>query len=275
MTGQQITTAAELDALPVGSVVLDCTGWAWQRATQGGRWRGDHGLTSRPDGLGPFRVIFRPDVPMSESSGQDDDPIPRYAQLDVWMALFGADRSQEYEAFRDEHGFAETWALLCHDVRAQAARAGEAVDREALLRVVRTGVSLWENDGDVRGRPEEVWEAIRREAAFITDVILEKLPALAARADTGPTLATETAHAAVCDAYEAGRGNSAATVSAEQLTVAVAAMREHHLALIPGDADGHSGCVCGDWDDSWDQPDSWDEHLLRVGLAALGIEVTQ
>lgn len=46
-----------------------------------------------------------------------DDPIPRYAQLDVWMALFGAERSQEYEAFRDEHGFAETWSWLLAEVR--------------------------------------------------------------------------------------------------------------------------------------------------------------
>lgn len=45
------------------------------------------------------------------------DPIPRYAQLDLWMALYGADRSEEYGPFREEHGFAETWARLCGEVR--------------------------------------------------------------------------------------------------------------------------------------------------------------
>lgn len=46
-----------------------------------------------------------------------DDPIPRYAQLDVWMALFGAERSEEYGPFREEHGHAETWAWLLAQVR--------------------------------------------------------------------------------------------------------------------------------------------------------------
>lgn len=53
-----------------------------------------------------------------------DDPIPRYAQLDLWMALYGSGRSEEYGPFRDQHGFAETWARLCDEVR--TARAGEA-----------------------------------------------------------------------------------------------------------------------------------------------------
>lgn len=37
MTARQITTAAELDALPVGSVVLSAHGAAWQRLVSG--WR--------------------------------------------------------------------------------------------------------------------------------------------------------------------------------------------------------------------------------------------
>ena len=44
--------------------------------------------------------------------------IPRYAMLDVWAALRGSDQSQAFESFRDEHGYAETWARLMHDVRA-------------------------------------------------------------------------------------------------------------------------------------------------------------
>lgn len=47
-----------------------------------------------------------------------DDPIPRYAQLDLWMAL-GYDPN-EYEAFREEHGFAETWSTLLLHVRLKA-----------------------------------------------------------------------------------------------------------------------------------------------------------
>ena len=53
----------------------------------------------------------------SARSVSGDDPIPRYAQLDVWMALFGAERSEEYEPFREEHGFAETWSWLLAQVR--------------------------------------------------------------------------------------------------------------------------------------------------------------
>jgi len=46
-----------------------------------------------------------------------DDPIPRYAQCDIWMAIYGNDSSSDYEAYRTEHGFADTWAFLCAQVR--------------------------------------------------------------------------------------------------------------------------------------------------------------
>lgn len=68
-------------------------------------------------------------------------------------------------------------------------RTGEAVDREALGREVRTAVSLWDNDGDVRGRPDEVWAAIDREAAYITRHLLDTV--LAARGDAAPTVTAE------------------------------------------------------------------------------------
>ena len=47
----------------------------------------------------------------------NEDPIPRYAQLDVFMALYGSERSEEYEAMRNLWGFAETWAQLMSRVR--------------------------------------------------------------------------------------------------------------------------------------------------------------
>lgn len=60
-----------------------------------------------------------------------DDPIPRYAQLDVWMALFGSRVSQEYEEFRDEHGYADTWSWLLQQVRDLTAPPTDD-EREAL-----------------------------------------------------------------------------------------------------------------------------------------------
>jgi hypothetical protein len=50
-----------------------------------------------------------------------DDPIPRYAQLDIWMAL-GFDPTY-YEASREMDGFAETWAQLCAEVPMVTAQA--------------------------------------------------------------------------------------------------------------------------------------------------------
>ena len=84
MTGQQITTAEELDALPVGSVVRSGDGQIWERCTRScAGWDclsedGDAGLyaaetvvfqTTPPQAT----VLYRPDVPMSESSGQAPD----------------------------------------------------------------------------------------------------------------------------------------------------------------------------------------------------------
>lgn len=44
-----------------------------------------------------------------------DDPIPRYAQLDVWLALGGD--GQAFERWRDERGFADAWAQLMAAVK--------------------------------------------------------------------------------------------------------------------------------------------------------------
>ena len=55
-----------------------------------------------------------------------DDPIPMYAQLDIWSALHTPEDVDpaEYDAFRAEHGFSDTWAELCAAVRTVARGAG-------------------------------------------------------------------------------------------------------------------------------------------------------
>jgi|AntRauMFilla1563_2_1112583.scaffolds.fasta_scaffold40373_3 hypothetical protein len=56
----------------------------------------------------------------AENAGADMrwGPIPRYAMLDIWMAVYGSDRSQNFEMFADANGYAETWAWLCSAIRA-------------------------------------------------------------------------------------------------------------------------------------------------------------
>lgn len=46
-----------------------------------------------------------------------EDPIPRYAQQDIWMSLYGAENSEGYDEYRERYGFAETWAMMCSVVR--------------------------------------------------------------------------------------------------------------------------------------------------------------
>lgn len=71
------------------------------------------------------------------------DPIPRYAQLDVFTALFGTDRANEFDGWRDDRTFADAWARLMGGVRERvsyAVMAEEArsatVDRLAVIREV-------------------------------------------------------------------------------------------------------------------------------------------
>lgn len=59
-------------------------------------------------------------VPPAGAGREQDDPIPRYAQLDIWMALYGADFSFEFEEWRNRHSFAEAWARLVGGVRENA-----------------------------------------------------------------------------------------------------------------------------------------------------------
>lgn len=51
-----------------------------------------------------------------------DQVIPRYAMLDVWMALYDHDNSQAFDGFYESAGYAEAWATLLAAIRA---RAGE------------------------------------------------------------------------------------------------------------------------------------------------------
>lgn len=44
--------------------------------------------------------------------------IPLYAMLDLWMALYQTSHP-EFDEFYAEHGYAETWARLCAEVRAR------------------------------------------------------------------------------------------------------------------------------------------------------------
>jgi hypothetical protein len=62
-----------------------------------------------------------------------DDPIPMYAQLDIWAALHNPEdvNPAEYDAFRAEHGYADTWAELCAAVRTVARGAGYITVRTA------------------------------------------------------------------------------------------------------------------------------------------------
>lgn len=59
----QITTAADLDALPMGSVVVDVAGDPWMKDTA--FWIGPETAPATPDRLakkwGPLTVVYRPD----------------------------------------------------------------------------------------------------------------------------------------------------------------------------------------------------------------------
>jgi hypothetical protein len=55
---ETVTTADELDALPVGSVVLDDEGTAWKRGS--GSWVGTGGEHVEPHEAAPLTVIYRP-----------------------------------------------------------------------------------------------------------------------------------------------------------------------------------------------------------------------
>jgi hypothetical protein len=77
--GETITTAAELDALPVGSVVLDPHGRAFQKrptfGPEGAAWFATASTEGHSVCARPARVLFRPDAP--QPAPADDDAVER------------------------------------------------------------------------------------------------------------------------------------------------------------------------------------------------------
>jgi hypothetical protein len=148
--GETITTAAELDALPDATVVLDHDGDAWQ--SDEGLWSCaraslvDWG-TAKLAKLAPLTVLFRPDAP-------EPAPVPHDA---VERALRDLDTVRDDDAgseYRD--AAADRVATALHTLRLlstgssegqawpsynediydppeSAQRGGEAADREALV----------------------------------------------------------------------------------------------------------------------------------------------
>lgn len=69
----QVTTVAELEALPLGAKVLDQHGWIWEKYTARSRgrgelpaWRSTQGAYNMPnshlDRQGPLTVVWTPEV---------------------------------------------------------------------------------------------------------------------------------------------------------------------------------------------------------------------
>lgn len=65
-----ITTTTQLEALPVGSVILDSDGVAWQRL-EANWWKSTDGT-----GTGGVQGIFSPPWTLLHVPGQSSDPSP-------------------------------------------------------------------------------------------------------------------------------------------------------------------------------------------------------
>jgi hypothetical protein len=96
-----------LDTDPDPTQPMHGTWWEWIEGRLGGTLAGD------------LRAIL-------DSSPAQHQTIPLYAMLDVWMALFGSDRSEEFEPWYEEGGYAEAWAEICGFVRVQHQTARDA-----------------------------------------------------------------------------------------------------------------------------------------------------
>lgn len=113
MTADQVTTAAELDALPVGSVVLDGSGWAiaWVRGRT--HWYSTNPSETATHPVLPATVLYRPDCP----APQVDEGVvnaDRLSQVhaDALATLdFMADRMDEF-AYSELHSALEDGVLL-------------------------------------------------------------------------------------------------------------------------------------------------------------------
>ena len=179
MSAEQITTAAELDALPVGSRVLDRFGDVGQHCEQG-VWSCPEtvDLTSRylAGHYGPFRVLYRPDRP--------DRPVPQ-----VDEDAEGAMREAMTDALSiavDEGAPVALLASLRDLGWVLAPARGDAapqVDREALLDALATPEVHHPDSCDCQGR--ERCERIELQADRVLDL-------LAARGSVAPSAPLRT-----------------------------------------------------------------------------------
>jgi len=66
-----------------------------------------------------------------KTSKGTDDPIPLYAQLDVWMALYGPETSQAFEKYAATVGFADRWSEILGVIRDNVAKIAQIRTRLA------------------------------------------------------------------------------------------------------------------------------------------------
>jgi len=105
----------------------------------------EYALISELIGLPVAAPVREPESETEWPTGINN--IPRFAMLDVWMSLHGAHRSEEFEHFADQHGYAETWARLCAAIRGRV--EPESDTREQLVtalmepRVVKAANGTW------------------------------------------------------------------------------------------------------------------------------------
>lgn len=74
-------------------------------------------------------TIDREALSTDADPGSHGGPIPSYGMLDVWMALFGTSHPG-FDKFYDEHGYAEAWARLLHEVRTRPALSAQEAATE-------------------------------------------------------------------------------------------------------------------------------------------------
>jgi len=268
----EITTAEELDALPVGSVVL-VLDQEWHR-TRDGRWLCEDGDVLRTGGLhhyatdadGPGLTLYHPDAPAPAAEDREGEHLAR----DLWDAEVDACLSDIEDAGHtvevNEGGTPDECADECPACAATRLRGLFAARQPAPTcdpcdhaesmhgRCTRCGMT-WEQQAVAR-QPAPSFTPAQRHAA-------EQDPALfriATRAQFGTGEVVDIVLRAL------GVPVVAPVVSAEQVERAASRAAEH---FEEEDAEGPIDCRCG----GHCGPESIETHRLHVALAALGIEV--
>lgn len=154
--GAAVSTAAELDALPDGSVVRDRDDDAWQRTVQG--WVSAMSSESPMDAdrltgwHAPLTVLFRPDAPQPATG----DDVERAARAVAEEMTHDTDYDPAYDYTEDSRRYARA---------ALAARAGEAepsrVNEERITNLL----------ADLSSEPAHRHAALVRE--FVADARIE------------------------------------------------------------------------------------------------------